>query len=205
VPIREFLNGENFDPETTHAIGVAFEIACVALQLRNRSDPASTAMVAEKIIALTKAGERCITALSDRALSELGYSTGGADLSPPLSHKHPRARRARVSEELCARPGFGSTALHFERLALKETHDNDRRQRLLEVAGFYRSLAEIIPGMPIEYKNNEGSKPPFTRAQRFRSRAEECRTLADCFTSPICRKQLTELAQSYEHMAVAAE
>jgi len=47
-----------------HAMGVAFEIACVALQLRNRNDPATTAMVAEKIIALAKAGER----LCDRAL-----------------------------------------------------------------------------------------------------------------------------------------
>jgi hypothetical protein len=33
---------------------------------------------------------------------------------------------------------------------------------------------------------------------------EECRTLADCFTSPTCRKQLTELAQSYDRMAVTA-
>jgi hypothetical protein len=36
-------------------MGVALEIACVALRLRNRSDPAATAMVAEKIIALAKA------------------------------------------------------------------------------------------------------------------------------------------------------
>jgi hypothetical protein len=55
-----------------HAMGVAFEIACVALQLRNRYDPAAIATVAEKIIALAKAGERSATALCDRALSELG-------------------------------------------------------------------------------------------------------------------------------------
>jgi len=53
-------------------MGVAFEIGCVALQLRNRSDPATTAMLAEKIIALVKAGERSATVLCDRALSELG-------------------------------------------------------------------------------------------------------------------------------------
>jgi hypothetical protein len=64
-----------------HAMGVAFEIACVALQLRNRNDPATTAMFAEKIIALAKAGERCATTLCDRALSELGYDDH--DLSPP--------------------------------------------------------------------------------------------------------------------------
>ena len=72
MSIGHYLNGENFDPETTHAMGVALEIGCVALQLRNRSDPATTAMLAEKIIALAKAGERSATALCDRALSELG-------------------------------------------------------------------------------------------------------------------------------------
>jgi hypothetical protein len=72
MSIAHYLSGENFDPETTHAMGVAFEIGCVALQLRNRSDPATTARFAEKIIALVKAGERSATALCDRALSELG-------------------------------------------------------------------------------------------------------------------------------------
>ena len=72
MSIAQYLEGENFDPETTHAMGVAFEIGCVALQLRNRSDPGTTAMLAEKILALTKAGERSATALCDRALSELG-------------------------------------------------------------------------------------------------------------------------------------
>ena len=75
MPIGQYLHGENFDPETTRVIGVAFEMACAALQLRDRSDPATTAMVAEKIIALAKTGERCATALCDRALSELGCPT----------------------------------------------------------------------------------------------------------------------------------
>jgi hypothetical protein len=85
MPIGQFLKGEEFDPETTRVMGVAFETACVALQLRGRRDPVATAMVAEKIIALAKTGERCATALSDGALSELGYSivTGGRNLSPP--------------------------------------------------------------------------------------------------------------------------
>jgi hypothetical protein len=72
MSIAQYLEGENFDPETAHAMGVASEIGCVALQLRNRSDPATTATLAEKIIALAKAGERNATALCDRALSELG-------------------------------------------------------------------------------------------------------------------------------------
>jgi hypothetical protein len=201
MSIREFLNGENFDPVTTHAMGVAFEIACVALHLRNRDDPAATAMVAEKIIALTKAGERCANALCDRALSELGHFTvsGGPNLPSPSG-----CARARVSDEQ-ARPGFASTALYFERLAQKERRDVDRQRWLSELAGFYRSLAKIIPGMPSRYKHNNGVGPPVTRAERWHARAEECRTLADCFTDQTCRGQLRGLAQEYDRMAVAAE
>jgi hypothetical protein len=57
--------------------------------------------------------------------------------------------------------------------------------------------------MPEKYKDN-GIGLPLTRAARWHARAEECRTLADCFTDPICRGQLTRLAQSYDQMAVAA-
>src|SRR5262249_50367430 len=44
-----------------------------------------------------------------------------------------------------------ATAVYFEWLAQKETRDYDRRQRLLGLARFYRSLAGIIPGMPAGY------------------------------------------------------
>jgi hypothetical protein len=112
--------------------------------------------------------------------------------------------RKRFSPEPSTRPGFASSAVYFERLAHKEIRDEERRQRLLEVAGFYRALAGIIPGMPEKYKNN-GVRLPLTRAERWHARAEECRTLADCFIDPMCRGQLTRLAQSYDQMAVAAE
>jgi hypothetical protein len=112
--------------------------------------------------------------------------------------------RKRFLPEPPASPGFASTAVYFERLARKEARDEDRRQRLLDVAGFYRALAGIIPGIPQRYKNN-CAELPLTRAERWHARAEECRTLADCFTDPTCRRQLTELAQSYDRMAVAAE
>jgi hypothetical protein len=78
----------------------------------------------------------------------------------------------------------------------KETRDYDRRQRLSEVARFYRSL-------PMHCKIKVG--PSVTRVERWRARAEECRTLADCFTDPTCREQLTQLAQDYDRMAEAAE
>ena len=57
-----------------------------------------------------------------------------------------------------------ATAVYFGWLAQKETPDYDRRQRLLEVAGFYRSLAGIIPAMPTQYKIKIG--PSLTRAER---------------------------------------
>jgi len=118
-------------------------------------------------------------------------------------YEHYAGKRVRASDNALPRPGFRSTAVYFEWLAQKETGDYDRRQRLLEVAGFYRSLAGIIPAMPTQYKIKLGQS--VTRAERWRARAEECRTLADCFTDPTCREQLTRLAQSYDCMAVAAE
>jgi hypothetical protein len=44
-----------------------------------------------------------------------------------------------------------------------------------------------------------------TRAERWKSRAEECRTRADCFSDPRRRGQLTRLAQTYDEIAMAAE
>ena len=102
-------------------------------------------------------------------------------------------------------PGFASTAAYFKRLAQKEIRDGDRRQRLWDVASFYGSLAGIIPNMPSGYKHHNGVGRPVTRAERWHARAEECRTLADCFTDQTCRGQLRELAQEYDRMAVAAE
>jgi hypothetical protein len=120
-------------------------------------------------------------------------------------HPHHARERTRVPDDLYARPGFASTAVYFERLAQKEARDDDRRNRLLEVARFYRSLAGIIPGIPERYKNEKDAGLALTRGQRWHRRAEECRTLADCFTDPTCRTQLRDLAENYERMAVAAE
>jgi hypothetical protein len=102
-----------------------------------------------------------------------------------------------------ARPGFASTAAYFERLAGK-VRDDDRRQWLLEVAGFYRTLAGILPAMPKNYKHQHGA-PPMTNAERWRRRAEQCQTLAECVAYAICRRQLKELAADCERLAIAAE
>jgi len=97
--------------------------------------------------------------------------------------------------------GFASTAAHFEALARK-ARDQDQQQRLLQVAGFYRSLAQIVPALPAGFQWAAGG---LSRAERWKARAEECRTLADYYTDPTCRAQLTRLADGYDRMAIAAE
>ena len=56
MPIRPHLEGHKFDPETIRIMGIAFEMALVALKLAYRGDLANE-IVAQKIIALAKAGE----------------------------------------------------------------------------------------------------------------------------------------------------
>jgi len=66
--------------------------------------------------------------------------------------------------------------------------------------------SEVSPGsFPATGYESSSATLPVTRAERWKARAEECLTLADCFTDPICRGQLMRLAQSYDQMAVAAE
>jgi hypothetical protein len=55
APVNSFFTDAVFDPETTRAMGIAFERACHVLGLSDRSDPA-TALVAQKIIVLARRG-----------------------------------------------------------------------------------------------------------------------------------------------------
>jgi hypothetical protein len=96
-------------------------------------------------------------------------------------------------------PGFASSAGYFEQRALRARDDNER-QRLLEVADFYRSLARITPALPHGFRLN-GSAPANTRFQRWEARAEECRVLAEHFKDPQCRQQLVRLAETYDKLA----
>jgi hypothetical protein len=57
MPIRPHLKGQKFDPETIRVMGLAFEMALVALRLADRGDLANE-ILAHKIIELAKAGER---------------------------------------------------------------------------------------------------------------------------------------------------
>jgi hypothetical protein len=70
MPITIYLDGYTPDPETKRVMGVAFEAARVALKLSDRDDPA-VAILAKRIIALAKEGERNPDLLCERALKDL--------------------------------------------------------------------------------------------------------------------------------------
>src|SRR5262249_56677090 len=89
--------------------------------------------------------------LRDRLPSRVQGQQGSAVMLH--THQGYARGRVRVPDELCARPGFASTAVYFERLAQKEMRDYDRRQRLLEGARFYRYLAGIITGLPTAFES----------------------------------------------------
>ena len=67
MPITEFLDGYHPDPETKRVMGIAFEMARAALRLVERKDPLNE-IVARKIIALAKGGERDPNVLCEGAL-----------------------------------------------------------------------------------------------------------------------------------------
>jgi len=66
VPIRPFLNGQTFDPETARLVGIAFETTRAAIK---RPGDLTDEMIARKIIELAKAGERDVEVLSTAALN----------------------------------------------------------------------------------------------------------------------------------------
>jgi hypothetical protein len=70
MPITPFLNGDKFDPETTRVMGVALEMACVALRTGDCADDVKQA-VANKIISLVKAGEHNPDILCEEVLKDI--------------------------------------------------------------------------------------------------------------------------------------
>lgn len=69
MPITPFLGGISFDPETKRVMGLAFEMARVALGLNDHSGLADE-VVAKQIIELAKSGERNPDLLCDVAVKE---------------------------------------------------------------------------------------------------------------------------------------
>jgi hypothetical protein len=80
MPIRAYLDGQKFDGETIRQMGIAFELALASLRTGpDRNDPVRAAL-AQRIIALAKAGERDPERLCDGALRAVNPS-GGRDLA----------------------------------------------------------------------------------------------------------------------------
>lgn len=96
--------------------------------------------------------------------------------------------------------GFADAAKFFEWRARKSRDPNDQA-RLADEARFYRSLERIAPDFPYGYE----VKKLRPRANRWEHRAEECRTMAECFTDPECRARMLRLADSYSKIHGVAE
>jgi hypothetical protein len=70
LPITPFLYGLTFDPETERVMGVAFEMARMALRLPDGFDP-SAEMLAKRIIELARGGLLDPDRLCEQALNDL--------------------------------------------------------------------------------------------------------------------------------------
>jgi hypothetical protein len=85
MPIRAYLNGEGFDPETVRLMGLAFEMALASLR-SGCTHPLREAL-ARKIIELAKTGERDPERLCEGALKDLPTVSASPlpqpDVSPP--------------------------------------------------------------------------------------------------------------------------
>ena len=68
-----------------------------------------------------------------------------------IHQEHLYSTRERSLADRPTRPGLASTAAYFERMARKERRDQERRERLMELAGFFRRLARIISSLPTGY------------------------------------------------------
>ena len=80
MPIRPFLDGQTFDPETARLMGIAFEAARAAV---NRPLDLTDEMIARTIIELAKTGERNVDALCEAALNAPTGAVSAPNL-PPL-------------------------------------------------------------------------------------------------------------------------
>ena len=70
VPIRQYLDGHQFDPDTIRVMGRAFEILRAALHIEDQNELAKE-VVAERIIELARQGECDPNHLSELVLAEL--------------------------------------------------------------------------------------------------------------------------------------
>ena len=74
MPIRPYLAGGAFEPETIRVMSIAFEEVCQDLELRLRDDPA-TRLVAKKIVQFAQWGIRDTETLRALTLKEFRQSS----------------------------------------------------------------------------------------------------------------------------------
>jgi hypothetical protein len=72
MPIRPFLSGQAFDPETIDNMSEVLKRVCETSSMKVVDDPA-TRLVARKIIELTERGVRDAAALRAMTLKEFKY------------------------------------------------------------------------------------------------------------------------------------
>jgi hypothetical protein len=72
MPIRPFLSGQAFDPETIASMSEALQSVCNTLSLK-AVDDAATRLVARTIIELTRRGVRDAATLRTMTLKEFKY------------------------------------------------------------------------------------------------------------------------------------
>jgi hypothetical protein len=75
MPIRAFLSGQAFDPETITTMSIALQGACEALGLTMTDDQA-TRLVAEKVIEFAQRGIRDPDTLRTMVLKEFSEKDG---------------------------------------------------------------------------------------------------------------------------------
>jgi hypothetical protein len=81
MPIVPFLKDSVFELDQIHAMSMAVEGVCKALDIR---DPASREVMAVRITELARRGERSPTRLRDRVLHEAGFVD---KVEPPWHHQ----------------------------------------------------------------------------------------------------------------------
>ena len=85
MPIRPYLEGHRFDPETVRLMGIAFEMGLAVLQRTEDIVNPTRDALAKKIIELAKAGERQPGRLCDAAVQALRAVSDPTPPPPPAS------------------------------------------------------------------------------------------------------------------------
>ena len=91
MSIRQYLNGQRFDFETTRVLGIALEMSRWALRFEERGE-GTDEIIAKHIIELAQAGERDADRLCDYALAKLREADGRPVSSSPPPRPVPRAQ-----------------------------------------------------------------------------------------------------------------